>query len=1106
MNNMIPRRSKILVILFLAAIFGMTAKAESPEPPSKGGPPDFKALKYRLIGPAVGGRVSRSAGVPGDPLTYYAATASGGVWKTSDGGSNWKPIFDDQPIASIGSIAVAPSDPNVIYVGTGEANIRGNVQAGDGIYKSTDAGKTWQHVWNQEGQIGTMIVHPTNPDIAFAAVLGHAFGPNPERGVYRTTDGGKSWQRVLSSKTAPSDAGASDICFDPSNPRILFAGLWEARRRPWELVSGGPGSGLYMSRDGGDTWKQLTGKEDQPEGTPGKGLPDGIWGKVGVAVAPSDSRRVYALIEAEKGGLYRSDDGGETWQLANGGHYLRQRAWYYSTITVDPKNADVVWCLQVPMLKSIDGGKTFQRVKGLHHGDNHDLWIDRRNPKRMIGSNDGGVDISLDGGETWFSPSLPIAQFYHVAVDNDMPYHVSGAMQDLGTAEGPSNSLSAGGINNCDWHEVGGGEAGYTAHDPTDPNIVYAGEYGGYITLYNHHTGQARNISIYPVNPSGHGGEDLRYRFQWTAPILVSPHNPKVIYHASNVLFKTTDGGAHWTAISPDLTRNDKSKQKWSGGPITGDNTGAEIYDTIFALAESPRQKDLLWAGTDDGLVQLSRDGGKSWANVTPKELPEWGTVNCIEASPFDAGTAYVVVDAHRLDNMRPFLFKTSDFGKTWTNLGERLPGDIYLHAVREDPQREGMLYVGTERGVAFSTDDGAAWQQLKLNLPTVAVHDLVVKNNDLVVGTHGRSVWILDDLTPLREMSPQIAGADSHLFPVQPAIRYRYHPPFHAKGIGQNPPAGAIIDYYLKAKPNKPITLEIRDAQGALVTTLKSKPKKAAATGGSEIRRAEEQPRLGPKQEEEEEVPETDPDAPYERVKKTFLTTEVGVNRVVWDLRYKGAEKIKGAKVDAGLVDQGPLVNPGMYTLKLTVDGKTWSTTAVVRPDPRGLTTPGDLSEQLKFALTIRDDLNRLTRMVEQLRSIRKQLIARDELLKGHPKAESLVKPGQELIHKLDALEEKLHNPKAEVAYDILAQRGGAQLYSQLAFLFESVKDSDGAPTEGMREVYAEQARLLHEYGNELNGLISTDLAKLNEEAKSLDIPNIILGTAGEKAGEKAK
>jgi photosystem II stability/assembly factor-like uncharacterized protein len=1088
--------SKFLFILGLLVSAAPPATPQEAEPKSKGGPAEFKTLKFRLIGPAVGGRVSRAAGVPGDPLTYYAATASGGVWKSSDGGIHWKPIFDDQPIASIGSLAIAPSDPNVIYVGSGEANIRGNVAPGNGIYKSTDAGKTWQHVWKQEGQIGTMIVHPTNPDIAYAAVLGHAFGPNPERGVYRTTDGGKTWQRVLHKDP---DTGASDVCLDPSNPRILFAGLWQTRRRPWEMTSGGPGSGLYMSRDGGDTWKQLIGK-DTPEGAPGKGLPDGIWGKIGVAVAPSDGRRVYALIEAEKGGLYRSDDGGETWKLVNAGRYLRQRAWYYSMLTVDPKNPDMVWCPQVWMLRSIDGGVTFKRVKEVHHPDNHDVWIDPRNPKRIIASNDGGVDISANGGETWHAPPLPIAQFYHVAVDNDMPYHVSGAMQDLGTARGPSNSLSAGGIDNRDWNEVGGGEAGHTAHDPTNPDIVYAGEYGGYITRYDHRTRQASNISIYPFNPSGHGGEDLRYRFQWTAPILVSPHDPKVIYHGSNVLFKTTDGGLHWTPISQDLTRNDTSKQKWSGGPITGDNTGVEIYGTIFALAESPKQKDLLWAGSDDGFVQLSQDGGKNWTNVTPRisGLPEWGTVACIEASPFDPGTAYVVVDAHRLDNMRPYLFKTSNYGQTWENLAANLPQDIYLHAVREDPARKGMLYVGTERGLAFSRDDGKNWQQLKLNFPTVAVHDLVVKNNDLVVGTHGRSIWVLDSLTPLREMSPSITQSESHLFPVQPAIRYRYHSGFHGKGLGQNPPAGAIIDYYLKAKPKGIITLDVLDAQGNLVATLKSKPEPEKKGDGPQYRQAEEKPALSVTP-EEEETPEDDPDASFERYKKPVLTTEVGVNRVNWDLHYKGADKIKGAKIDAGLIDQGPLVNPGVYTLKLTVDGKTLTANVTVLLDPRGRFSVGDMNERSKLALQIRDDLNRLTQMVNQIRSIKKQLAARNELLKGNPKSEALIKPSQELLGKLDALEEKLHNPKAQVSYDILAQRGGAKLYSQYGFLFESVKDSDGPPTQGEREVYAEHAQTLQSCGAELNALLSGDLARLNEAAKGSALPAIIVPTMRE-------
>ncbi|HEV3258441.1 MAG TPA: hypothetical protein VG013_16310 [Gemmataceae bacterium] len=1061
---------KPFALLLTAALAGQAELPTDIEPEPKGGPVEFQYLKYRLIGPAAGGRVSRSAGVPGDPLIYYAASAGGGVWKTTDGGVNWKPVFDDQPISSLGSIAIAASDPNVVYAGSGEANIRGNVAAGNGVYKSVDGGKIWKHVWKQEGQIGTMIVHPGNPDIAFAAVLGHAFGPNPERGVYRTTDGGKTWRQVL---TRDPDTGASDVCFDPSNPNVLFAGLWQTRRRPWEYTSGGPGSGLYTSRDGGDTWKQLTGK----------GLPSGIWGKIGIAIAPSDSRRVYALIEAEQGGLFRSTDGGEHWELVNAGHYLRQRPWYFSTLTVDPSNPDVVWCPTVHMLKSLDGGKTFKQVHGLHHGDHHDVWIDPKNPKRMIDSNDGGVDISVNGGETWDAPPLPLCQFYHIACDNRTPYHVSGTMQDLGTASGPSNSLAGGGIPVGAWQGVGGGETGFTVPDPSDPHVVYAGEYGGYITRYDHRSRQARNISIYPTNPSGHGALDLRYRFQWTAPIMVSPHNPKVIYHAGNVLFRSSDGGRHWDAVSPDLTRNDKSKQKWSGGPITGDNTGVEYYGTIFAIAESPRQAGVLWAGSDDGLVHVSTDDGKHWSDVTKNipGMPEWGTVSCIEASPFDAGTADVVVDAHKLDDTHPYLYRTGDYGKTWAKLSAGLPQDVYLHVVREDPRRKGLLYAGTERGVVFSTDGGAAWQELKLNLPTVAVPDLVVKGDDLVVGTNGRSVWVFDDLTPVRTMSPRVAARPVHAFPVQPAVRWRYHEEVDApqqKQEGQNPPAGAVINYFLKNRPKSPISLEILDARGATVRTLSSIA-------------------------EPDELPADDPDAPEKKPKKTVLTTHPGVNRVVWDLCYAGAVKIPGAKVDAGDPKEGPLVSPGEYTLKLTVGDQAVTGSVTVNLDPRLHLSPAELEEQRKFVLAVRNDISRLSGMVVQIRAVRNQLAGRDELLKDNPQAAPLVKSAQGLIGKLDALEARLHNPKAEITYDILAQRGGARLYSQLAFLYESARDSDGPPTQGMREVYDEERRELQELGRELSGLLTGDLAKLAETARRLGIPAVIVPSQAD--GSKA-
>jgi len=1028
--------------------------AEEAEAVSKG-PAELKGMKFRLLGPAVGGRVSRVAGVPGDPLVYYAATASGGVWKSTDGGTQWKPIFDAQPVSSIGSIAVAPSDPNVVYVGAGEANIRGNVAAGDGIYRSGDAGKTWTHVWKQEGQIGTMAVHPTNPDVAFAAVLGHAFGPNPERGVYRTKDGGKTWQQVLK---RDADTGASDVALDPTNPNIVFAGLWQARRRPWEMTSGGPGSGLYMSRDGGDTWKPLTGH----------GLPEGVWGKVGVAVAPSDPRRVYALVEAEKGGLFRSDDGGESWKLASGHHALSQRAWYYSTLTVDPSNADVVWFPQVPMLRTRDGGATIKQVGGLHHGDHHDLWIDPKNPRRMIGGNDGGIDLSWNGGETWTSPGLPIAQFYHVAVDNSEPYRVSGAMQDLGTASGPSNSLSPDGIATSDWHDVGGGEAGHTASDPSDPEIVYAGEYLGYISRYDHRTGEARNVSIYPEDWSGHGAEDGRYRFQWTAPIHVSPHDPKVVYHGGNVLFRTADGGQTWTAISPDLTRNDKSKQKWSGGPITGDNTGVEHYCTIFAIAESPKQKGLIWVGTDDGLVQVTRDGGATWTNVTGgiPRMPEWGTVSAIEPSPFDAATAYVVVDAHRLDDTRPYLYKTGDYGKTWRSLSGGLAQDAYLHAVREDPKRRGLLYAGTERGIVFSRDDGATWQVLGLNLPTVAVHDLVVKGDDLVVATHGRSIWVLDDLTPLRELSREIADGNAHLFTPPPAVRWQYRSSFHEEASGKNPPQGAMISYYLKAKPTGEISLAIYDADGRLVKELSSKDEPA-------------------------ELEADDPDGPSEPAKKPTLSKEPGVQRVSWNLAYSGALKIKGAKFEGDDPERGPTAPPGAYTLKLTVDGRTIEAPLEVRPDPRTKASPADLAAQLDLGLAVRDSLTRVARIVASIRSVKAQLEARSAGLTGNPAAAPWLRAAGEILVRCAALERQLHNPDAQVGYDILAR--GARLYSRLNYLFSFVKDSaERSPTQGMREVYADQLRELERLDGEWRSLGAGDLAALGQQARALGLPDV--------------
>ncbi len=1031
----------------LAAALLVTSSAASAQEQPKA--TDVLAnLKYRSIGPPAGGRVSRAVGIPGDPRVYYAATASGGVWKSTDGGIRWSPIFDEMPVASIGSIAVAASDPNVVYVGSGEANIRGDVAAGNGIYKSTDAGKTWKQVWVQEGQIGTMEVHPENADVAFAAVLGHAFGPNAERGVYRTRDGGASWERVL---YVDEDTGASDISIDPANPRIVFAGMWEARRSPWSLVSGGDTGGVFVSRDGGDTWKKIEGK----------GLPEGVTGRIAVDVAPSDPRRVYALIEAEKGGLFRSDDGGDNWKQVNAERYLLIRPWYFTHLTVDPTNADVVWAPSLQMLKSIDGGATFKTVKGIHHGDHHDVWFDPSSSKRILSSNDGGVDVSVDGGETWYAPALPISQFYHVSVDDRVPYHVHGNMQDLGTASGPSNSLSRNGITRFDWYDVGGGETGHTASVPGEPEIVYAGEYFGYLSRYDHRTRQARHVGIYPMDVSGQGAEEARYRFQWTAPMIVSVHEPKVVYHGSQFLMKTADDGMTWTAVSPDLTRNDKTKQKFAGGPVTGDNTGVEVYGTIFAIAESPLKKDLLWVGSDDGLVHVSIDGGAEWRNVTPKDMPEWGTVRTLEPSPFDEGTAYLVAEKHRLDDMKPYLWKTTDYGATWRRIDAGLEKSVYLHTVREDPEKEGLLYVGTERGVWFSRDSGASFSPLKLNLPPMAVHELRVKDGDLVVGTHGRSIWILDDLTPIREMSAEIEASDVHLFSVRAAKRFRYHGGPRDIYGAENPPVGAAVHYYLKEEPKEAISLRILLRDGSEVRSFTS----------------------------EEMQPEDPEDAPdgYSR-KPPAIPKKKGVNRFVWDLRHRGAARIPRAEIDMGDPSVGPLAVPGEYVVELRVGDKMLTRPLTIEPDPRVTLSIADLEEQLRFSLSIRDAISRLSETVAAMRDVREQLESAAKRIGPGELSDSASK----IVEKTKTLEERLHNPRAKVAYDILATPGGARLYSKLGPLMGYVDEGDGPPTQGLKEVFAELSGELESVRSEWDQTVRGDIALWNERAKALDVPHV--------------
>ncbi|HEY2394477.1 MAG TPA: hypothetical protein VGH81_00670 [Rudaea sp.] len=1066
----------VIAFAFAAMILPALAASDSkpagaPLPPDEK-PKPYGALKYRTIGPAVGGRVDRVTGVPGDPLTFYLAAAQGGIWKSENGGRDFKPVFDDQPNGNTGSIAVAASDHSVLYVGTGEANIRGNVSFGTGIFKSTDAGKSWKQVWTTHGQIGTIAIDPRNAEVAYAAVFGSPFGASKERGVYRTTDGGKNWQRVLFKDEL---TGASDVAIDPNRPHVLFAGLWQAKRYPWDLTSGGPGSGLYRSDDGGDTWKQISEH----------GLPLGEMGKIGVAISRTDSNRVYALIEAKDGGLFRSDDGGENWERASGARVLRQRMWYYTTLTIDPDNADIVWLPQVNLVKTVDGGKEFVSVKGLHHGDNHDVWIDPTDNRRMIVGNDGGVDLTNDGGKTWWSPSLPLAQFYNIDADDRIPYHVGGTMQDWGTSSGPAYVLRGNGAPLvADFYAVGGGEAGDFQFDRELPGHIYAGEYSGYISHYQELTGQFRNVTIYPHNMSGHGAIDGKYRFQWTAPIATSAYDPKVLYHGAQVLFKTSDRGVHWQAISGDLTRNDKSKQKWAGGPLTGDNTGVEVYDTIFSIAESPVAKDQIWVGTDDGLVQLTRDGGKNWQNVTPAKLPPWATVEGIEASRKDAGTAYVTVDARRLNDVHPYLFRTRDFGKSWEQLSKGLPEDQHLFVLREDPTDPNLLYVGAERGVFYSRDGGATFEDLRMNLPAIGVSDMRVKHDDLILGTR-RSIWVLDDLSSLRAFVPSIRKEPVHLFKPRPAYRFRLDTRWDHDGATDPAPLGLIVDYWLRDKikgepqdDDKPVEnahkddlkLEILDAQGKIVRTLSTNPRP-------------------PK------YAKDDADEPPEDDAGTELTKEQGLNRIVWDLRYEGAKRLEKAKIDAGEPEKGILAAPGMYTLRLLVPGQAVvTTTAEIKPDPHSPVPAAELAQNVAFALRARDALDQLVDDIETIRAIREQagIIKRMSADKAALKG---VNAGAEVVIKhCDELDLKFHNPKAEVVYDVLAGRfGGAKLYSQIAPLYSDVQTSDYAPTQGQSsELDADLADKATLEG-ELSAFREGEVARFEEQLRAANLPRIL-------------
>ncbi len=937
------------------------------------------ALRWRSIGPLRGGRVTAVAGIASQPLVYYMGATGGGVWKTDDAGLTWNNVSDGFfRTGSVGAVSVAQSSPDVVYVGMGEACLRGNISTGDGIYKSTDAGRTWVNVGlTDTSQIGRLRIHPTNPDLVYVAAIGHPYGPNAERGVFRTKDGGKSWQKVL---FVDDRTGAADIDMDPSNPNVIYATAWQVLRTPWGITSTGPGGGLYKSTDGGDTWTKLT-----------SGLPTSHLGKIGVAVSPANPLRVWATVEADSnGGVYRSDDGGNSWQLLNGSFNMTARQYYYGHIFADPLDANTVYEFGgKDFYKSTDGGRTYSEIQ-TPHGDYHDLWIDPKNPLRMVNGNDGGATITFNGGRTWSSlDNQPTAQFYAVATDNSLPYRVYGSQQD-NTSVSIASRTDGPGITVRDWHPVAGGESGYLAPTPSNPPVVFGGSYFGLMTRYDERTGETRNVTVWPDYNGGRTAAQVKYRFQWTYPIIISPHDGNTIYTGAQVVFRSTNGGQSWDSISPDLTRNDREKQ--NGGRLE------EYYSTIFTIAESRVQKGLIWTGSDDGVVHVTRDGGRSWQNVTPPALQPYSRVNIIEASPHDAGTAYLAVNRYQLDDFRPYIFRTLDQGKSWEAIAKGIPERSFVRTVREDPKRKGLLYAGTETGVFYSRDGGVSWESLQLNLPVVPITDLTIKDDDLVASTQGRSFWILDDLTPLQAMPDPTAAV--RLFPPRDAIRARRTGFGRAPaGMGQNPPVGAIVTYSLASAQD--VTLEFLDPRSSVV------------------RRASSADRNGP------------PGTP-------------GMHRYAWDMRYADASGLDGDAFLAGGSLRGPVALPGTYQVRLTAGGRTLVESFRIVPDPKSQASTADLQKQFDLLIAIRDKVSSVHVAVNEIRRLRTRLTKQRD------------RASIELDAELESVQKELVELRF-AGFDDQMLVFDLKLNNRMAALQNYVAQGDFAPTDQQQAVFKE-------------------------------------------------
>jgi photosystem II stability/assembly factor-like uncharacterized protein len=1038
--NIARSRALLLAGLIGAMPAAMPAAAQQGGPMAAYDTSYFGGLSWRNVGPVRGGRSIAVSGSSSRPLEYFFGATGGGLWKTTDAGTTWEPVTDGQiNSSSVGAIGQCEADPDVVYIGMGEVQFRGNIMQGDGVWKSTDAGENWEHAGLPESQsIGRVRVHPTDCNTAYAAVLGHAFGPNPERGVYRTRDGGANWERILFRNDS---TGAVDLSMDPNNPNTLYAGFWQVYRTSWGMYSGGPGSGLFRSTDGGDTWTELTRNP---------GMPEGLWGKVGVSVSPADPNRVYAIIEADEGGVFRSNDAGATWERVNDERRLRQRAFYYTRIYADPQNVDRVYVLNTGFYRSDDGGETFPVTRRPPHGDQHDLWIASNDPDRMINGNDGGGNVSWNGGETWTEQDYPTSQLYHITTSYHDPYWVCGAQQDNSTACVPSSNWN----QIADIVAVGGGESGYIANDPEDPNIFYAGSYGGALTRYDFRTGNSERINVWPENPMGHSSEDIVERFQWTFPIVFSQTGPKRLYVGSQHLWMTTTGGKSWERISPDLTRADPRTLGPSGGPITKDQTGVETYATIFTIAPSPHDANTIWVGSDDGYVQLTRDNGQTWTNITPPAMPELTRISMIDVSPHRPGTAYVAAKRHQLDDRDPYIYRTDDYGRTWTMTVSGIPSGDYVHVVREDPVRQRLLYAGTEHGVYISFDDGANWTGFSRNLPDVQVPDLVVKGNDLVIATHGRSAWIMSDISQLRQLNPTVVAQDVHLFE-----------PSRAE-IGRD--NSVAFTYYLK-EPAQTVKMEILDAEGEVIRTYETQAREegeAGGRGGAGGGGGGGGGRGG-----------------FFGGGGGGLNARAGTHRFNWNMEYPGPTTFENMILWAA-GSSGPTALPGTYSARLTVDDlQPQSRTFEIGKSARlADVTMEDLRAKFDLAMQVRNTTSDANEAVIDIRDIKGQVDDRIE------EDNTVREPGDELKEKFTEVEGEIYQYRNQSNQDPL--NFPIKLNNKIAALMGAVEGVDGSPTQQSYEVFDRLTDLLDTQMTRLNVLISTDLAEFNRllREKGLD------------------